>query len=232
VQSGNFVLHVGTCNAGEFKVGDVVTCHVDAHRRLPVMANHTATHLINWALRKELTKTEVEQRGSLVLPEKIRFDFSFDHALSLEQLQHLDAFVNEAIKKDLTVYAKEASLEQARAITGLRAVFGEAYPDPVRVVSIGRAVEDDLKHPEDPTLMDYSIEFCGGTHVPHTSVLQHFVITEQMGLGAGVRRVVAVTGNQAKKVLGNADKIRVQVSAVLEKFKVRFPSPPTIIFSF
>jgi alanyl-tRNA synthetase len=133
-------------------------------RRRPVQRNHTATHLLNYGLR-EVLGDAVDQKGSLVAPDRLRFDFSAKGAVTTEQLAQVEAIVNRQITEDLVVYAQEATLPQARAIRGLRAVFGEAYPDPVRIVSVGVPVADLLAQPESDRWLANSVEFCGGTYV-------------------------------------------------------------------
>uniref|UniRef100_A0A672HY18 alanine--tRNA ligase n=1 Tax=Salarias fasciatus TaxID=181472 RepID=A0A672HY18_SALFA len=150
---GGFVLHVGTVY-GTLKVGDRVTLHLDEARRRPIMSNHTATHILNFALRGVLG--EADQRGSLVAPDRLRFDFTAKGALSTGEIRRTEEIACE-------VYAMEAPLAAAKAIQGLRAVFDETYPDPVRVVSVGIPVEELLADPNSTAGSLTSIEFCGGT---------------------------------------------------------------------
>src|SRR5581483_4058302 len=126
---------------------DEVTLTLSPSRKL-TMQNHTATHLANWALR-EVLGNDVQQKGSLVDPEKLRFDFSHGKSMSDEELAKVESLVADCIAKKLPVYAQEAPQEQALKINGLRAVFGEKYPPMVRVVSIGAPVADLLKNPSD-----------------------------------------------------------------------------------
>uniref|UniRef100_A0A8C4EWQ6 alanine--tRNA ligase n=1 Tax=Dicentrarchus labrax TaxID=13489 RepID=A0A8C4EWQ6_DICLA len=157
---GGYVLHVGTVY-GTLKVGDHVTLRVDEARRKPIMSNHTATHILNFALRGVLG--EADQRGSLVAADRLRFDFTAKGALSTGEVRRTEEIACALIRDAKTVYAMEAPLAQAKAIQGLRAVFDETYPDPVRVVSIGIPVEDLLKDPDSAAGSLTSIEFCGGT---------------------------------------------------------------------
>uniref|UniRef100_A0A8C4EUM6 alanine--tRNA ligase n=1 Tax=Dicentrarchus labrax TaxID=13489 RepID=A0A8C4EUM6_DICLA len=165
---GGYVLHVGTVY-GTLKVGDHVTLRVDEARRKPIMSNHTATHILNFALRGVLG--EADQRGSLVAADRLRFDFTAKGALSTGEVRRTEEIACALIRDAKTVYAMEAPLAQAKAIQGLRAVFDETYPDPVRVVSIGIPVEDLLKDPDSAAGSLTSIEFCGGTEI-HISYLQ------------------------------------------------------------
>ena len=140
---GGYVLHIGRLRTGKISVGDVVEATVSSARRR-TEKNHTGTHLANWALRETLGDG-VQQKGSLVDPEKLRFDFSHSKSLSDEEIAGVETLVNEAIAKKLPVYAQEAPQEKALKINGLRAVFGEKYPPMVRVVSIGAPVADLLE---------------------------------------------------------------------------------------
>jgi len=188
-----YILHIGQCTDDQLRVGDEGTILPENTHRQPVMANHTATHLLNFALRKVL-REDVDQRGSLVAPDRLRFDFSYAHSMTNEQLEEVERIVNERIEKHLQVHAAELPLEFAKSIHGVRAVFGEKYPDPVRVVSIGARIDDIANDPDNAQWSDYSIEFCGGTHLRDTADAKHFVITHEGALAAGVRRINAITG--------------------------------------
>lgn len=194
-----YVLHTGFIEEGELKVGDEVIAGYDELRRWPLRNNHTGTHILNFALRKVLGDT-IDQKGSLVAPEKLRFDFSHKKAVELKELEKVEEIVNKTIKDNLKVYAKPVGLETAKGINGLRAVFGETYPDPVRVVSVGVPVEDLLADPSNEKWHDYSIEFCGGTHVAKTDDIKECVIIEESGIAKGIRRIVAVSGTEAREV--------------------------------
>ncbi|KAJ1960251.1 Alanine--tRNA ligase, partial [Dipsacomyces acuminosporus] len=130
---GGYVLHTGFLKYGSLKVGDSVEAQYDVLRRLPIRSNHSATHVLNFALREVLKDDESDQRGSLVAPDRLRFDFSYKNAIKPEEVRDIEAICNRIIGENLKVYAKEVPLSQAREIHGLRAVFGEVYPDPVRV---------------------------------------------------------------------------------------------------
>ncbi len=185
---GEAVLHVGKVTDGTISVGQAVTLEVSPER-MHTMRNHTATHLMNWALRKVLGE-HVEQKGSLVDALKTRFDFTHNDSLSAAQIAEVERLVNEQIYADLPVTAVVESLEKAKKIAGVRAVFGEKYPDPVRVLMIGAT------KPEEATV-DNSVEFCGGTHLQQTGQAGFCKIVSQELVAKGVRRVTAVTGKEA-----------------------------------
>jgi alanyl-tRNA synthetase len=207
---GGYVLHIGRIRNGTLHVGDTVRATVS-----PVRArtekNHTGTHLANWALRETLGDG-VQQKGSLVDPEKLRFDFSHPKAMSDEQIAGVENLVNEAIAKKLPVYAQEAPQDAALKINGLRAVFGEKYPAMVRVVSIGAPVGDLLANPNDPQWRQFSIEFCGGTHLVSSDQIGRFAITSEESVSKGIRRIVALTGESAAAVESAANRLESAVT--------------------
>jgi alanyl-tRNA synthetase len=185
---GDAVLHLGRVTAGHLQVSQQATLQVGGERA-HTMRNHTATHLLNWALR-EVLGDHVEQKGSLVDAEKTRFDFTHDRPLSPDEIATVERLVNEKIYSDLPVTPVVLPLAEAKKVHGVRAVFGEKYPDPVRVLLIGP------RTPEEATLAD-SVEFCGGTHLAHTGEAGFFKIVSQEGVAKGVRRVTGVTGRGA-----------------------------------
>ena len=195
---GGFVLHIGRIRSGKIAVGDAVQARVSPSRA-KTEKNHTGTHLANWALR-EVLGDGVQQKGSLVDPEKLRFDFSHSKAMSDEEIAKVETLVAEAIGKKLPVYAQEAPQEKALKINGLRAVFGEKYPPMVRVVSIGAPVNDLLNGPDDAKWRNYSVEFCGGTHLANSQQIERFAITAEESVSKGIRRIVAVTADAAAGV--------------------------------
>ncbi|KAL8534787.1 hypothetical protein ACS0TY_010716 [Phlomoides rotata] len=162
---GGFVLHIGSFigKTGRLYIGDKVVCKVDYDRRTLIAPNHTCTHMLNFALR-EVLGNHVDQKGSIVLPEKLRYDFSHGKPVKPEELRKIESIVNEQIKSELDVFSKETRLADAKHINGLRAVFGEVYPDPVRVVSVGRKVDDLLANPESEEWLSISAELCGGKY--------------------------------------------------------------------
>lgn len=193
---GGYVLHTGYLKYGTLQVNDEVVVQFDELRRWPLRNNHTGTHVLNYALR-EILGNVVDQKGSLVAPEKLRFDFTSKVGMTSQQINEADLIVSDFIKRNLAVYSQEVPLSVAKEINGLRAVFGEVYPDPVRVVSIGFDVNEILKDPSNEKWSKTSIEFCGGTHVAKTADIKQFVIIEETGIAKGIRRIVAVTGEEA-----------------------------------
>lgn len=194
-----YVLHTGFMKYGSFAVGDRPICEYDELRRWPIRNNHTGTHILNFALR-EVLGDGVDQKGSLVAQEKLRFDFSHKSGISDPDLQKVEDKSTKYIRQNCAVFAKDVPLTIAREITGVRAVFGETYPDPVRVVSVGVEVEEILENVKDPRWSSVSIEFCGGTHVQKTGDIKDLVILEESGIAKGIRRIIAVTGEDAHAV--------------------------------
>ncbi len=181
---GGLVVHIGEVIEGVATTGPAVA-QVDEAYRLDVTRNHTATHLLHAALRDRLG-THVQQRGSLVAPDRLRFDFSHDAALTRDELTDIERDVNEMILRDLPVSDQWKSLEVAKA-EGAMALFGEKYAEDVRTINIG---EGEAR---------YSYELCGGNHVPDTAVIGTFHITQETSVAQGVRRVEAVTGRAANQ---------------------------------
>lgn len=205
-----YVLHTGNIVDGKLNVGDEIIATYDELRRWPIRNNHTGTHILNFALR-EVLGDGVDQKGSLVAPEKLRFDFSHKQAVTAKELEKIEAISNKYIKNNDKVYYKDVSLTKAKEINGLRAVFGETYPDPVRVVSIGVLVDDLLADPTNTKWHEISIEFCGGTHVAKTGDIKDLVIIEESGIAKGIRRIVAVTGHDAHHVQKVANEFEQEI---------------------
>lgn len=174
---GGKIGHIGKVTKGMFKVGDTVTLKVDETNRMNTCKNHSATHLLQKALRTVLG-THVEQAGSFVNNDRLRFDFSHFSAMTPEELAQVEQIVNDEIAAGLVVDTKEMSIEDAKK-SGAMALFGEKYGDTVRVVKMG----------------DFSTELCGGTHVVNTNTIAAFKIVSEAGIAAGVRRIEALTGN-------------------------------------
>jgi alanyl-tRNA synthetase len=181
-EDGHF-LHLGTVTDGSLKTGDSVKAQIDTEKRLATMRNHTTAHILQAALR-EVLGDHVHQAGQLVNDKNVRFDFSHFSALTAEELSKVENIVNEKILSAIEVTTKEMPIEEARKL-GAMALFGEKYGDVVRVVSIG----------------DYSIEFCGGTHMDNTSKIGLFKIVSESSVASGVRRIEAVTGTNVINLL-------------------------------
>ncbi|XP_010541854.1 PREDICTED: alanine--tRNA ligase-like [Tarenaya hassleriana] len=209
---GGFILHIGylTGETGKISVGDKVTCKVDYERRKLIAPNHTCTHMLNFALR-EVLGDHVDQKGSIVLPEKLRFDFSHGKPVDPEQLRKIESIVNDQIKAELDVYAKEVTLSEAKRIKGLRAVFGEVYPDPVRVVAVGKQVDDLLSDPDNDEWLSISSELCGGTHITNTREAKAFALLVEEGIAKGIRRITAVTTGKAFEAVYEASLLEKDV---------------------
>ncbi|KAH9171968.1 tRNA synthetases class II (A)-domain-containing protein [Lactarius sanguifluus] len=208
-----YVLHIGQLKYGQLSVGDAVVSSYDELRRWPLRNNHTATHILNFALRETLGD-HIDQKGSLVAPTKLRFDFSHKAQIPLPELERIERMSIDWIKKNVKVFSKDLTLPLAQKISGLRAVFGEVYPDPVRVVSLEYDVDEIAKDVENPKWRSTSIEFCGGTHVARTGDIKDFVITEESGIAKGIRRIVAVTGHEAQDVSRVADTFEARIKQV------------------
>ncbi|MFS0591076.1 alanine--tRNA ligase [Cytobacillus horneckiae] len=176
-------LHRATVFEGSLKLEQHVTATVDRTNRGRIIKNHTATHLLHQAL-KDVLGTHVNQAGSLVEPDRLRFDFSHFGQITAEELEQIETIVNEKIWKSLDVEIDLKNIDEAKAM-GAMALFGEKYGKIVRVVQIGA----------------YSLELCGGCHVPNTSVIGLFKIQSESGIGAGTRRIEAVTGESAYKMM-------------------------------
>ncbi len=176
---GNLIVHIGKVLKGSLKTKENVHLEVNVHHRSPVRLNHTATHLLHAALRKILGD-HVRQAGSLVAPHRLRFDFSHYEPLSIDTLEQIESMVNEKIREDIAVEKSEMSYDDAMK-TGAMALFGEKYGDKVRVLKAS----------------DFSVELCGGTHVDRTGEIGFFKITQESSVAAGIRRIEAVTGNDA-----------------------------------
>ena len=196
--AGNRVAHVGKVIKGSFTKGEQVTLSVDAGRRAATCKNHSATHLMQKALRVVLGD-HVEQKGSYQDAERTRFDFSHSSALTAEELAKVEDMVNARIAEGLDVVTQEMSLEEARK-TGAMALFGEKYGDTVRVVSMG----------------DFSVELCGGTHVENTGRIGSFKILSESGVAAGVRRIEAITGENVTAYYKKMEAELAEAAALLK----------------
>ena len=189
---GDLFVHVGRVEKGTFKPGDAVELVVDHARRTATRANHSATHLLHEALRQVLGE-HVEQKGSLVAPDRLRFDFQHSKPMSSDELAAVEAMANAFVLQNSPVETRLMALEDARE-TGARALFGEKYGDEVRVVSMGERVSDAAGlTPTRKANKAWSVELCGGTHVGRTGDIGLIRITAEAASAAGVRRIEALT---------------------------------------
>ena len=195
---GGKIGHIGVMTKGMIKVGDKVSLEVDAKKRALSARNHSATHLLQKALRTVLG-THVEQAGSSVNEDRLRFDFTHFSAMTAEELKKVEDIVNEQISNGLPVIVKNMPIEEAKK-TGAQALFGEKYGDIVRVVNMS----------------DFSIEFCGGTHVKNTSEIMAFKIISETGVAAGVRRIEALTSEGLMKYYADIEE-KLKAAAYLLK---------------
>ncbi len=189
--------HIGILESGELRIGDTLEALVDQERRKAIALNHSATHLLHAALRKVLGK-HVEQKGSLVAADRLRFDFSHTQAVSPDELRQVEELVNDEIRENAPVETRVMALDEAKS-AGAMSLFGEKYESDVRVLSIG----------------DFSMELCGGTHVQRTGDIGLFKITGESGVAAGVRRVEALTGRGAYQWVVHTDLVLRDVAAML-----------------
>jgi alanyl-tRNA synthetase len=208
-----YVMHMGPIVSGAIKVGDTVDAQVDYVRRRKIAPNHTMTHVLNFALRKVLG-TNVDQRGSLVDELRLRFDFTTNKALKPDQLTQVESICDAIIKQELDVFTQDSPQAHAKRIQGLRAVFGETYPDMVRVVSIGQPIAPMLEDPENSAWSEFSVEFCGGTHLTNTREAKKFVLFEEGAVAKGIRRISAYTGEAADEAEARAVTLQESLDAV------------------
>ena len=205
--AGHCVLHVGTVQKGVFSVGQAVKT-MPSQARMDTMRNHTSTHMLNWALR-EVLGGRIDQAGSVVSPDRLRFDFTHNQAVTAKQLVEVEQQVNEVILADEPVVYTVLPKAKAEKIPGVRAVFGEKYPDPVRVITIG--ADDPIAEPS----RIRTAEFCGGTHLKRTSQAGFFKIISEESVAKGVRRITAVTGRQALRQIQMLDGVVSSASLTL-----------------
>ena len=189
--------HIGVLESGELNVGDRIDARVDAQRRKAIALNHSATHLLHAALRQVLGK-HVQQKGSLVAADRLRFDFSHSQALSPEEIQKVEELVNDEVRENAPAETKLMALDDAVA-AGAMSLFGEKYESNVRVLSLG----------------DFSMELCGGTHVERAGDIGLFKITSETGVAAGVRRVEAVTGQAAYRWVVRTEQVLRDIASLL-----------------
>ena len=201
-KQGQSHIHTGVLRAGSLNVGDTIEAQVDGGRRTDIVRNHSATHLLHAALRKILGD-HVTQRGSLVAPDRLRFDFSHDEPLSEKQLNEIQKLVNRQILENKDTQIQMISFDQAKQ-SGAMSLFGEKYDDIVRVLSIGG---------------EFSRELCGGTHVNRAGDIGLFKIISETGVAAGIRRIEAVTGEGALHWIEADDRKLIRIAELLKTDK-------------
>jgi alanyl-tRNA synthetase len=189
--------HIGVVESGVLRVGDELEARVDSERRTAIALNHSATHLLHAALRAVLGK-HVQQKGSLVAPDRLRFDFSHTQAVAADDLRKIEDMVNRAIRRNDPAQTRVMALDDAVA-AGAMSLFGEKYESDVRVLSFG----------------DFSMELCGGTHVERTGDIGSFKIISETGVAAGIRRIEAVTGQAAYEWVVRLDQVVRDIAGVL-----------------
>jgi alanyl-tRNA synthetase len=203
---GDLFVHLGTVESGSFKAGDAVELEVDHQRRTATRANHSATHLLHEALRQVLGE-HVAQKGSLVSPDRLRFDFVHQKPMSQDEVRQVEALANALVLQNSPVETRLMALDDAKA-SGAMALFGEKYGDEVRVVSMGE--------PQPGANKAWSVELCGGTHVRRTGDIGLVKIVGESASSAGVRRIEALTADGARSYLAEADERLREVAAILK----------------
>ena len=198
-KTGDLFIHIGSVVSGKLSVGDEVTAAVDLDRRSAICRAHSATHILHYALQQHLGE-HATQRGSRVDDDKLRFDFANQGAVSGEQLSAIETMTLEKIKAGVDVKWETVSLEDAKA-AGAMMLFGEKYPDPVRMVSIG----------------EFSKELCGGTHLNNSAEVEAFEIVSESGTAAGTRRIEALTGQRA---LENQKQVKAAAASIAKLLSV------------
>jgi alanyl-tRNA synthetase len=212
-KAGDLHVHLGTVTHGALKVGEAVELRVDGARRRLLRANHSVTHLLHQALRRRLGE-HVTQKGSLVAPDRLRFDFSHPRPLTQEDVEAIETEVNEQIRTNSAVQTRLLTPDRAVA-EGALALFGEKYGEEVRVVAMGGEPEENRP---------FSVELCGGTHVPRTGDIGIFKITGQEAIASGVRRIEALTGAAAEAYLAREENILREAAAALRTEPSELPA--------
>ncbi len=214
-RAGELFIHLGKLARGTLKVGDIVELRIDEARRDRLRANHSVTHLLHQALRRRLGG-HVTQKGSLVAPDRMRFDFSHPRALSDEDVAALEAEVNARIRQNAEVRTR--LMTPGRAVEeGALALFGEKYGDEVRVVSMGE--DDDGERPR-----PFSVELCGGTHVRRTGDIGLFKIVSESAVASGVRRIEALTGAAAERFIAGEEKLLREAAEAVKTSPAELPA--------
>jgi alanyl-tRNA synthetase len=201
---GDVFVHIGVVEEGTLKVGAALALEVDHQRRSTIRKNHSATHLLHEALRQVLGD-HVAQKGSLVAPDRLRFDFSHPKPMSAEEIERVEDLANEFVLQNAPVVTRVMALDDARA-SGARALFGEKYGNEVRVVAMGEGGGNT---------MGWSVELCGGTHVRRTGDIGLISVAGESGVAGGVRRIEALTANTARANLNNLARLTKATAAEL-----------------
>ena len=192
------IAHMGRAVKGSFKKSEKVNAAIDAERRKKIQNNHTATHLLHWALQ-QVAGLQIKQAGSLVDEKHLRFDFSHHKQLTHEELRQIENLVNDKIREDLPVNVHEMAYEEVQKHPEIKQFFGEKYGEKVRLVDI-----------------DYSKELCGGTHTSRVGTIGLFKVVKESSIAAGVRRIEAVTGQQAEEMVQQEEDLLLQIAALLK----------------
>ena len=208
-KAGDLFVHLGTVEEGVLKPGLALQLDVDSARRAAIRSNHSATHLLHEALR-QILGDHVAQKGSLVAPERLRFDFSHPKAISPEEIAQIEAMANDYVLRNSPVTTRVMALDDARA-AGARALFGEKYGDEVRVVAMGESPSG-----AGGNTLGRSVELCGGTHVARTGDIGLVAITGESGVAGGVRRIEAATGEGARRLLRAESRALDEITALLK----------------
>jgi alanyl-tRNA synthetase len=199
------IAHRGKLETGEMRLAQRVLAAIDTSYRLQIANNHTATHLLHWALQKVLGE-HIRQAGSLVEAKRLRFDFSHHKAISAEELQEMEKMINEKIREDLSVRTYELSYEEAQTKSDIKQFFGDKYGSKVRVIDI-----------------EYSKELCGGTHTSRTGTIGLFRIAKEGSIASGVRRIEAITGRSAEEFMYQNEELAHKSAALLKVPTAKLP---------
>jgi alanyl-tRNA synthetase len=220
-KAGDFFVHLGTVEQGTLKVGAALQLDVDHSRRASIRAHHSATHLLHEALRQVLGD-HIAQRGSLVAPDRLRFDFVHPKPITPEELARVEDIANDVVLENDEVTTRLMGVDEARE-AGARALFGEKYGDEVRVVSMGKTARE-----HGANALGWSVELCGGTHVRRTGDIGLISVTGESAVASGVRRIEALTGNYARKHANDtmqlAKNAAAELRAPLEEMPARIAS--------
>jgi alanyl-tRNA synthetase len=220
-KAGDLFVHLGTVEQGTLKVGTALQLDVDHSRRASIRAHHSATHVLHEALRQVLGD-HIAQRGSLVAPDRLRFDFVHQKPITAEELSRVEDIANDVVLENDEVTTRLMGVDEARE-AGARALFGEKYGDEVRVVSMGKTARE-----HGANALGWSVELCGGTHVRRTGDIGLISVTGESAVASGVRRIEALTGNYARKHANDtiqlAKNAAAELRAPLEEMPARIAS--------